>query len=100
MKKKHQMTLKQIFARPVSGSIRWADIEALFVELGAEVSERAGSRIAVVLFGEGRVFHRRHRADHGQRSGCKRAYLVGKPRSKAMNNVMTFEDGYKAVHCL
>ena len=46
MKKKHQMTLKQIFARPVSGSIRWADIEALFVELGAEVSERAGSRIA------------------------------------------------------
>lgn len=59
MKKKHQMTLKQIFARPVSGSIRWADIEALFVELGAEVSERAGSRIAVVLFGEVRVFHRR-----------------------------------------
>ena len=58
MKKKHQMTLKQIFARPVSGSIRWADIEALFVELGAEVSERAGSRIAVVLFGEVRVFHR------------------------------------------
>ena len=57
MKKKHQMTLKQIFARPVSGSIRWADIEALFVELGAEVSERAGSRIAVVLFGEVRVFH-------------------------------------------
>lgn len=98
MKKKHQMTLKQIFARPVSGSIRWADIEALFVELGAEVSERAGSRIAVVLFGEVRVFHRPHPApDHGQRSGCKRAYLVGKPRSETMNNVMTFEDGYKAV---
>ena len=62
MKKKHQMTLKQIFARPVTGSIRWADIEALFVELGAEVSERAGSRIAVVLFGEVRVFHRPHPA--------------------------------------
>ena len=62
MKKKHQMTLKQIFARPVSGSIRWADIEALFVELGAEVSERAGSRIAVVLFGVVRVFHRPHPA--------------------------------------
>ena len=58
MKKKHQMTLKQIFARPVSGSIRWADIEALFVELGAEVSERAGSR----MFGEVRVFHRPHPA--------------------------------------
>ena len=65
MEKKHQMTLKQIFARPVSGSIRWADIEALFVELGAEVSERAGSRIAVVLFGEVRVFHRPPTTDKG-----------------------------------
>jgi len=36
------------------------DIEALFNALGANVSERAGSRIAVVLFGEVRVFHRPH----------------------------------------
>jgi hypothetical protein len=28
--------------------------------LGAEVSERAGSRVAVVLFDEVRVFHRPH----------------------------------------
>lgn len=28
--------------------------------LGAEVNEREGSRIAVVLFGEVRVFHRPH----------------------------------------
>ena len=28
--------------------------------LGADVSERAGSRVAVVLFGEVRVFHRPH----------------------------------------
>jgi hypothetical protein len=34
----------------------------LFVELGGEVSEREGSRIAVVLFGEVRVFHRPHPA--------------------------------------
>lgn len=60
MKKKHLAALKLIFTRPVPGGIRWADIEALFVELGAEVSERAGSRIAVVLFGEVRVFHRPH----------------------------------------
>jgi len=32
----------------------------LFKELGADISERAGSRIAVVLFGEVRVFHRPH----------------------------------------
>ena len=92
------MTLKQIFARPVSGSIRWADIEALFVELGAEVSERAGSRIAVVLFGEEvRVFHRPHPAPTTDKGRLRGTYLAGRPRSETMNNVMTFEDGYKAV---
>ncbi|MEH3117154.1 MAG: type II toxin-antitoxin system HicA family toxin [Methylorubrum populi] len=60
MKKRHRTTLEAIFARPVSGSIRWADIEALFVALGAEVSEREGSRIGVFLFGEVRVFYRPH----------------------------------------
>jgi hypothetical protein len=52
--------LEQVFARPVSGSVRWSDVEALFVALGAEVSEREGSRIGVFLFGEVRVFHRPH----------------------------------------
>ncbi|MEZ4591035.1 MAG: type II toxin-antitoxin system HicA family toxin [Chloroflexota bacterium] len=60
MKRKHQKTLERIFARPVSGNIKWTDIEALFISLGAEVSEREGSRIGVRLFGERRVFHRPH----------------------------------------
>jgi len=60
MKRRHQRTLEMIFARPVSGGLPWRDVEALLVELGAEVSERAGSRVAVVLFGEVRVFHRPH----------------------------------------
>lgn len=60
MKRKHETTLRQIYSRPVSGSVRWSDIEALFVALGAEVTEREGSRIAVVLFGEVRIFHRPH----------------------------------------
>jgi hypothetical protein len=60
MKRKHQKTLDAIYARPVSANIQWRDIEALFVELGAEISEREGSRIAVVLFDEIRVFHRPH----------------------------------------
>ena len=38
--------LELIFSRPVSGNLPWRDIEALFVELGAVVSERAGSRVA------------------------------------------------------
>ena len=60
MKRKHQKTLESIFSRPVSANIQWRDIEALFAELGAEITEREGSRVAVVLFGEVRVFHRPH----------------------------------------
>ena len=60
MKPKHRKTLERIFSRPVSANIKWKDIEALFVSLGAEVSEREGSRMAVVLFNEVRIFHRPH----------------------------------------
>lgn len=60
MKKKHHATLSAIFSRPVSGTIKWKDIELLFAELGAQISEREGSRVAVVLFGEVRIFHRPH----------------------------------------
>ncbi len=60
MKRRHRTTLEAIFARPVSASIRWAEIESLFVALGAEISEREGSRIGVFLFDEVRVFHRPH----------------------------------------
>ena len=58
--RKHYRVLARIFSHPVSANILWQDIEALFKELGAEISEREGSRIAVVLFGEVRVFHRPH----------------------------------------
>ena len=60
MRRKHQRTLEQIYKRPTSGNIAWSDIESLFISLGANVSERAGSRVAVVLFGEVRVFYRPH----------------------------------------
>lgn len=60
MKRKHQRTLALIFARPTSANVQWPDIEAMLQELGAEVSEREGSRVAVVMYGEVRVFHRPH----------------------------------------
>ena len=60
MKRRQARILASIFNRPTSGSIRWQDIEALFIELGAEISEREGSRVGVRLFGERRVFHRPH----------------------------------------
>lgn len=60
MKRKHAKTLELIYSRPVSGNVRWSDIEALFVELGGQVAEREGSRVLVRLFNDRRVFHRPH----------------------------------------
>ncbi len=60
MKRSHQRTLELVFARPTRVNVQWRDIEMLLVELRATVSEREGSRVAVVLFGEVRVFHRPH----------------------------------------
>lgn len=60
MKRKHHKTLELIFSRPVSGNVKWKDIEALFIELGANIEEGEGSRIGVRLFNDRRVFHRPH----------------------------------------
>jgi hypothetical protein len=60
MKRRHLKTLQLIFSRPVSANVRWADVEALLLELGAHLEEREGSRVLVRLFGERRVFHRPH----------------------------------------
>ena len=60
MKRHHRRTLASIFSHPTSGNIPWKDIEALLIELGAEVSEREGSRVGVRLFDDRRVFHRPH----------------------------------------
>ena len=60
MQAHHRRTLRLIATHPTSGNVKWSDIEALFMHLGARVSEAAGSRVTVVLFGEVRVFHRPH----------------------------------------
>ncbi len=60
MKRKHLKTLKLLFSRPLSANVCWSDIEALLLELGAQIEEREGSRVLVRLFGGRRVFHRPH----------------------------------------
>lgn len=60
MRQKHQKTLQAIFNNPISANIKFKDIEALFLALGATITEREGSRIAVVLNGQVMVFHRPH----------------------------------------
>ncbi|MGA9547905.1 MAG: type II toxin-antitoxin system HicA family toxin [Rhodomicrobium sp.] len=56
----HRKTLAAIFAKPAKADVRWESIEALFVALGAEISEGRGSRVRVLLNGTEAVFHRPH----------------------------------------
>ena len=75
MKGAHRKTLEAVFSHPAIANIAWKDIEALLIGLGAAVSEREGSRIAVVLFNEVRVFHRPHpspKADKGAVSSVRK----------------------------
>lgn len=60
MQRKHQRTLELIFSRPVPGGIKWREIEALLTALGANITQREGSRVGVKLFADRRVFHRPH----------------------------------------
>jgi hypothetical protein len=60
VKRSHRKTLEALFTHPTSANIAWKDIEALLIGLGADVSEREGSRVAIYLFQEVRVFHRPH----------------------------------------
>lgn len=60
MNNKHRKTLESVFAIPVPLSLEWSRIEALFVALGAEVIEGAGSRVGFRLQGERADFHRPH----------------------------------------
>ena len=57
---KHRHTLDAIFQTPVRADVAWAEVERLFVALGADVSEGAGSRVRVALGGVRAVFHRPH----------------------------------------
>lgn len=57
---RHRHTLAEIYKNPVPSSIKWADIEALLIALGAEVSEGSGSRVRIALNGVRAVFQRPH----------------------------------------
>ena len=58
MRRKHEETLAAIFHDPVGGSIKWRDIEALLIALGAEMSKGSGSRVRFVLRDRSLISHR------------------------------------------
>lgn len=67
MKAKHAKILNAIFARPTQASIAFADIESLLVALGADLSEREGSRVKFALHGEEWHAHRPHPGKESKR---------------------------------
>ena len=75
LKRSHRRTLGAVFAHPTSANIAWRDVESLLSALGADISEREGSRVAIVLFDEVRIFHRPHpspKTDKGAVSTLRR----------------------------
>ncbi len=53
----HRKVLHSLFAHPVSGNISFKDVESVLKELGADIENRNGSRIAVTLNGKTHLFH-------------------------------------------
>ena len=75
MQDKHRRTLEAIFEVTERANIPWRDVEALFVALGAEVSEGRGSRVRIALNDVRAVFHRPHprkEADKGTVKSVRR----------------------------
>lgn len=62
MNNRHRKTLAAIFAKPTSGTIEWARIEALLVAAGCRMVEGRGSRVRFVHEGRIASFHRPHPA--------------------------------------
>ena len=67
MKSKHRRTLAAVFTDPVSGTLAWADIEALLLAAGARLVEGRGSRVRFAREGEVATFHRPHPAKEAKR---------------------------------
>ncbi|MGC1401475.1 MAG: type II toxin-antitoxin system HicA family toxin [Thermodesulfobacteriota bacterium] len=77
MAARHRKILQAIFDDPIRANILWADIESLFLSLGAEREEGSGSRIRFYLNGIRATFHRPHPQKETDRGTVKsvRKYL-------------------------
>jgi hypothetical protein len=60
MKSTRRKTLGLIFSKHVPTSLKWQQIEALFLALGAQTIEGRGSRVRFELNGIVATFHRPH----------------------------------------
>ena len=67
MNRKHARTLSAIFTDPISASIAWADVEALFVAVNCRSIEGTGSRVKFECKGVVAAFHRPHPSKEAKR---------------------------------
>jgi hypothetical protein len=71
MQKKHERTLKAIFAKRAPTDLTWREVDALLNALGSDVSERAGSRVCAELNGAVIVVHKPHPQPELKRSAVR-----------------------------
>lgn len=78
MNRKQTATLAAVFAKPVSGTIAWADVEGLLVAAGCQVIEGQGSRVKFEKGGVVASFHRPHPKKEAKQYQVRdaREYLV------------------------
>jgi hypothetical protein len=88
----HRRTLEAVFRDPVSGTIVWADVEAMVVHFGAEILQGRGSRVAIVINGESAVFHRPHPGKEARR------WAIRKLRQLLITAGLEPEDEVQGVH--
>ena len=75
MNKSHRKTLNDILSQPVPATLEWRRIESLFVSLGAQTIEGAGSRVRFDLNGIVAAFHRPHPAKEAKSYQVKDAKI-------------------------
>ncbi len=67
MNNRHRRTLEVVFTDPISGSVNWADVEALLIASGEIAVEGRGSRVRFVCGDEVESFHRPHPSKEAKR---------------------------------
>jgi len=75
---KHARTLRAIYRQPVSATISWTDIEALFKSVGCETIEGPGSAVSFRYGQLVEFFHRPHPAKEAKQYQVRaaRAFLA------------------------
>jgi hypothetical protein len=62
MNHRHRKVLHQLFAHPISANIDFQEVQSVLKELGAELEDRSGARVAVTLKGHTVLFHHANHA--------------------------------------